>query len=99
MDDPLSDNYNAWTKRAAARALTYEEMKRPDGLYRYGILLGYNRNPAAKGLGSAIFVHLWRGCDVPTSGCVALAENSLFAILGRLDPALGPLSLIGRFYG
>ncbi len=98
VDDPLSDNYNAWTKRADARALSYEEMKRPDGLYRYGILLGYNRNPAAKALGSAIFVHLWRGCDVPTSGCVALAENSLFAILGRLNPALGPLSLVGRFY-
>ena len=90
VNDPLSDYYNRSMKRGEVRAFSFEEMMRPDNLYRYGMVIGYNRNPAVKGLGSAIFVHVWKGCDSPTSGCVALAEEHVVAILGRLDPSLGP---------
>jgi L,D-peptidoglycan transpeptidase YkuD (ErfK/YbiS/YcfS/YnhG family) len=95
VDDPLSADYNRWTKKGETGARTAEEMKRHDNLYRYGIVIGYNRNPVVKGLGSAIFLHVWQGCDVPTSGCVALAEKDVIAILTRLDPSRQPLSLCG----
>ena len=95
VDDPLSADYNRWTKKGKTGALSFEEMRRPDTLYRYGIVIAYNRNPVVKGLGSAIFLHVWQGCDVPTSGCVALAEKDLVAILARLDPSRQPLSLWG----
>jgi L,D-peptidoglycan transpeptidase YkuD (ErfK/YbiS/YcfS/YnhG family) len=75
------------------RAL-HEVMKRPDGLYRYGIVVGYNRDPVVKGLGSAIFVHPWKASDRPTSGCVALAEDALVALLSRLDAARQPFILL-----
>ena len=96
VDDPLSADYNRWTKKGETGALSFEEMKRPDALYRYGIVIGYNRNPVVKGLGSAIFLHVWQGCDVPTSGCVALAEKDVVAILARLDSSLAPLVLVGK---
>jgi L,D-peptidoglycan transpeptidase YkuD (ErfK/YbiS/YcfS/YnhG family) len=94
-DDPSSADYNRWARRGETGALSFEEMKRPDNLYRYGIVIGYNRNPVVKGLGSAIFLHVRQGCDVPTSGCVALAEKDVVAILGRLDPSQQPLFLWG----
>jgi len=97
VDDPLSDDYNRWTKRGDAGALSFEEMRRPDNLYRLGMVIGYNRKPVVKGLGSAIFMHVWKGRQVPTLGCVALAERDLVAVLGRLDPSWGPLSLMGCF--
>jgi L,D-peptidoglycan transpeptidase YkuD (ErfK/YbiS/YcfS/YnhG family) len=82
-------------KKGQTGALSFEEMKRPDGLYRYGIVIGYNGNPVVKGLGSAIFLHVWKGRDIPTSGCVALAEEDVVAILARLDPSRQPLCLWG----
>ena len=98
VDDPLSADYNRWMKKGGTGALSFEEMRRPDTLYRYGIVIGYNRDPVVKGLGSAIFLHVWQGCDVPTSGCVALAEKDVVAILARLDPSRQPLSLWGSVY-
>ncbi len=96
VDDPSSVDYNRWTRKGETGARTFEEMKRPDNLYNYGIVIGYNRNPVVKGLGSAIFLHVWKGRDIPTSGCVALAEKDLVALLARLDPSLQPLCVWGR---
>ena len=95
VDDPDSADYNRWTKRARTAASSFEEMKRNDDLYRYGIVFAYNRNPIVKGLGSAIFLHPWRACDTPTSGCVALAEKDMVSILAWLDPSRTPLSVMG----
>jgi L,D-peptidoglycan transpeptidase YkuD (ErfK/YbiS/YcfS/YnhG family) len=95
IDDPLSDDYNKWTKKEKAAGRSVEEMKRRDNLYRYGIVVGYNRDPVVKGLGSAIFLHVWQNGSTPTSGCVALSEEALLAILGWLDPSGKPLAAIG----
>ena len=43
-------------------------MKRDDNLYKYGIIIEYNTNPVIKGNGSAIFMHIWKGENVPTAG-------------------------------
>ena len=70
-------------------------MKRSDQLYKYGLVIGYNRHPVVAGLGSAIFLHVWPGEGFSTSGCVALAESDMIAILGWLDPENKPLILMG----
>jgi L,D-peptidoglycan transpeptidase YkuD (ErfK/YbiS/YcfS/YnhG family) len=57
-------------------------------------VIGYNRHPVEPGLGSAIFIHVWLEQGVSTSGCVALAESDLVAILDWLDPEKKPMILM-----
>jgi L,D-peptidoglycan transpeptidase YkuD (ErfK/YbiS/YcfS/YnhG family) len=95
VDDATSPDYNRWVRRGATAAGSFEEMRRPDDLYAYGIVVEYNTNPVVPGHGSAIFVHIWKGEGVATSGCVAMAEEDLLAVIGRLDPALRPVIAIG----
>ncbi|MDD5234447.1 MAG: L,D-transpeptidase family protein [Syntrophales bacterium] len=95
VDDASSPNYNRWTTRGATRASSFEFMKRKDGQYRFGVVIEYNMNPVISGRGSAIFLHVWRGPDKPTAGCVALSEPDVLKILGWLDPALNPVVFLG----
>ena len=95
VDDANAPDYNQWVKKGATTATSFEEMRRPDHYYRHGVVIGYNRQPVAKGDGSAIFLHIWRGDGLPTSGCVAIDEQELVAIIGWLDPAKRPMILMG----
>jgi len=63
----------------AARALapgdslpSHEDMLRPDDLYRYVLIIGYNTPKPVPGAGSCIFLHVWRGKDSSTAGCTAI---------------------------
>jgi hypothetical protein len=31
---------------------------------------------------------------VPTTGCIAMSEEDLLSIIGRLDPALNPIIMV-----
>jgi len=90
VDDVNVPDYNTWVKRSETGAASYEVMKRPDHRYRHGIVIGYNRNPVVKGLGSAIFLHVRLEEGVTTSGCVAVDEPELVRILAWLDPSKKP---------
>jgi hypothetical protein len=68
-----------------------ERMLRPDELYRWGILVDHNTNPAVAGGGSCIFMHIWRGPGKPTVGCTAMPQAEIESLLGWLDPSRGPL--------
>jgi len=94
VNDPASPLYNTWAKKAMAGPFSFEEMRREDGLYRVGIIIGYNRHPVKKGLGSAIFVHPWRARGAATSGCVAMAERDLRLILSWLHPEKLPVAIL-----
>jgi L,D-peptidoglycan transpeptidase YkuD (ErfK/YbiS/YcfS/YnhG family) len=94
VDDPNSMDYNRWVRRGETDAASFEELRRKDNLYKYGIVIGYNRNPVVKGHGSAIFVHLWKNRETPTSGCIAMAEENLQQILTWLDPAQKPVIML-----
>ena len=61
VDDAQSDDYNKWVRKTETRAASFEEMKRKDDLYKYGIVVGYNTQPIIKGNGSAIFLHIRAG--------------------------------------
>lgn len=95
VDDPESPDYNRWVSGKTG-ASSFEQMRRSDGLYKYGIVIGYNTRPVVRGLGSAIFLHLWKGTGAPTSGCVAMAEKDLLRILAWLDPKKKPLIAMGE---
>ena len=95
VDDVNAVDYNRWVKKGYTQAISYEIMKRNDNLYKYGIVIEYNTEPVVKGYGSAIFFHIWRGENIPTAGCVAVAEDDIIQILRWLDPQAKPLIIMG----
>ena len=95
VDDPASPDYNRWVRKGETRATSFEELRRQDDLYRYGIVIGYNTDPVIPGVGSAIFLHIWQGPASTTAGCVALAEADLLKILTWLQPEYSPVIVLG----
>ncbi|MEF3696140.1 L,D-transpeptidase family protein [Desulfolutivibrio sp.] len=68
-----------------------DRMLRPDGLYKNGLFVAHNTDPAAPGAGSCIFIHSWRGPDSPTAGCTAMEPGRVAALLRLLDAAKSPV--------
>ena len=99
VDDPNAPDYNQWVKQGETNAVSYEKMKREDGQYRYGIVIEYNTNPVIKGHGSAIFFHVWKGKEFPTSGCVAVSGEDIVKIFEWLDPSASPVIIMGIING
>jgi L,D-peptidoglycan transpeptidase YkuD (ErfK/YbiS/YcfS/YnhG family) len=95
IDDINAADYNRWVKKRKTRAKSYEKMRRDDNLYKYGIVIEYNTNPVVKGLGSAIFFHVWGGENVTTEGCVAVSEENIIKIIEWLNPQAEPLIIMG----
>lgn len=95
VDDVNSPDYNRWVRRGETVATSFEEMRRKDGQYKYGIVVEYNSSPIVRGNGSAIFFHIWKGEGAPTAGCVAMAEDDLLKVLRWLDPAKNPVTVMG----
>ena len=95
VDDARSDDYNRWMKRWETKAASFEEMRRPDDLYKLGIVAGYNTNPIVKGRGSAIFLHIWKGKGIATEGCISMTEENIAPIIEWLDAAQKPYIIMG----
>jgi len=91
IDDINDTRYNKilriYDKNALPRS--YEVMRRLDGVYRYGAVIGYNPS-AQSGRGSCIFIHLNHADKHPTSGCTAMDEIPLRTLLEWLDGAKKP---------
>ena len=81
-DDPRDPDYNLMVR--APHAFGHEALRRPDPLYDLVVLTDWNWPRAAKGRGSAIFMHRWRAPGRPTEGCVALHPAHLRWIVQRL---------------
>jgi D-alanyl-D-alanine dipeptidase len=88
VEDLRSPHYNqiidlgdvdarVWRKRSP--------LLRPDGLFRWGIVVNQNESPPTRGAGSCIFLHVWRGADVGTAGCTAMSEPAIVKLVGWLD--------------
>ena len=96
VDDPRSPDYNRLKKRAETAARSFEDMVLPDDRYKHGIVIEYNTHPIIPGLGSAIFLHIWKDPATPTAGCVAISEENLLKLIHWLDPAKEPLIVIEK---
>jgi D-alanyl-D-alanine dipeptidase len=58
--------------------------------YRLGLAVEYNTEARAPEAGSCIFIHCFATPRKTTSGCTAMAESELEALLQWLDPAAQP---------
>ena len=93
IDDIASPRYNtiADTTRVGKDWRSSEAMWRAGRFYEWGVVVGHNAHPIVPGNGSCIFLHVWGGPAVATSGCTALDVADVMALLAWLDPAKSPL--------
>jgi L,D-peptidoglycan transpeptidase YkuD (ErfK/YbiS/YcfS/YnhG family) len=93
IDDTKSEFYNKiMDKSAAGKVDSYENMRREDDFYQYGIVVDYNMNKTEAGAGSCIFMHI-QDETRPTSGCTAMPKGDLLALIEHLDNAKKPVLL------
>jgi L,D-peptidoglycan transpeptidase YkuD (ErfK/YbiS/YcfS/YnhG family) len=89
-DDPADPAYNRPVH--LPRATSHERLARADPAYDVIVILGHNDEPPRASMGSAIFFHQWvLGADGEpnaTEGCVAVAPESMVAILPLLRPGM-----------
>lgn len=65
---------------------SHEQMRRADPMYDLVAVLDFNLPDVRPGLGSAIFLHVWRKPRHPTEGCVAMARHDVKFVLENWDP-------------
>jgi len=93
VDDASSSHYNRIVDAGQVEAdwSSYEEMRRKDDLYRWGIVVDYNVDPVVTGRGSCIFLHVWEGPAQGTAGCTAMDTEDIKMLLRWLNPEAGPV--------
>jgi len=103
VDDVRSPHYGRIVpKSMVGEGMSSEEMAAID-LYKRGIVIDYPPNRQSKA-GSCIFVHVWEGEGIGTSGCVALPEGRTahlqdWAKADRTAIAILPEAALSRFEG
>ena len=65
-------------------------MRMESDVYKYGIVVGYNTNPAVPGKGSCIFYHIGTPGST-TAGCTAMSEGEILNLIKFLDKNKKPL--------
>jgi D-alanyl-D-alanine dipeptidase len=93
VDDAASKSYNRVVDNTKITPdwNSSEHMLRNDELYRWGLVVDHNADPVTPGVGSCIFMHIWRGPGQGTVGCTAMPQEKLESVIGWLDPARTPL--------
>jgi L,D-peptidoglycan transpeptidase YkuD (ErfK/YbiS/YcfS/YnhG family) len=92
-DDPRSPNYNRHIvidPENPPDNYSHEKMRSGDFAYRWLIEIRHNADPPIAGAGSAIFFHIRRGVNRPTTGCTTMAESDLVKIVTWLRAARHP---------
>lgn len=67
-----------------------QRMRLGDFAYEWMLEVRHNVAPPVPGAGSAIFFHIRRGPDKPTSGCTTMKKEDLLSLLDWLQPAAQP---------
>jgi L,D-peptidoglycan transpeptidase YkuD (ErfK/YbiS/YcfS/YnhG family) len=86
-DDPRSPNYNRHVvidPKNPPDNYSHEKMKSGDFAYHWLIEIRHNSDPPVPEDGSAIFFHIRRGINHPTTGCTTMAEDNLVKIVAWL---------------
>jgi len=92
-DDPRSPNYNRHVvidPKNPPDNYTHEKMRSGDFAYHWLIEIRHNSDPPVPGAGSAIFFHIRRGVNRPTTGCTTMAESDLVRVVKWLRAARRP---------
>src|SRR2546428_2937683 len=96
-DDPRSPNYNRHVMidpRKPPDNYTHEKMRSGDFAYHWLVEIRHNSDPPVPGAGSAIFFHIRRGVNHPTTGCTTMAGQKLIRIITWLRGAEQPCSAL-----
>jgi D-alanyl-D-alanine dipeptidase len=94
VEDMRSDFYNQIIDANDVKQTSWQRwsgLRRADGLFDWGIVVGQNAPEAVVGAGSCVFLHVWRGPRRATAGCTAMSRQRLEEILPWLDPEASPL--------
>ncbi len=86
-DDPRSPDYNRHIvidPKHPPDNYTHEKMRSGDFAYHWLIEIRHNSDPPIPGAGSAIFFHIRRGINHPTTGCTTMAKSDLVRIAAWL---------------
>jgi L,D-peptidoglycan transpeptidase YkuD (ErfK/YbiS/YcfS/YnhG family) len=92
-DDPRSPNYNRHVvidPNNPPDNYSHEKMRSGDFAYHWLIDIRHNSDPPVPGAGSAIFFHIRRGENRPTTGCTTMPEPELVKIITWLRAAKHP---------
>ena len=89
VDDPSSSYYN----RLCTSNCAHGEHLSSISVYKYAVVMDYNRFPVTPGAGSAFFLHVTDG--KPTAGCVSIPQADVISVLDWLEPSAAPRILIG----
>ena len=85
IDDMNSPDYNRLVTiedpAHPPRWFEKEKMRHNDFAYRWLVEIRHNSDPPVPGLGSAIFFHIRRGVNRPTTGCTTMAEGDLVKLI------------------
>ena len=92
VDDRGSRYYNQLVDSAkvARDWKSAENMILQDDRYKWGVVVAHNI-PPRPGLGSCIFLHVWKTPSTLTTGCTAMAENEMLRSVRWLDPGRRPV--------
>lgn len=87
VDDPDSMHYNTIVDVEKISHIDWKSSEKMDEipLYDLGLVINHNFPCPETGLGSAIFMHIWRNESVGTAGCTAMDKQHLEEIVGWLD--------------
>ena len=83
-DDPRSPNYNRHIvidPKNPPDNYTHEKMRSGDFAYHWLVEIRHNSDPPVPGAGSAIFFHIRRGVNRPTTGCTTMAQDNLVKMI------------------
>ncbi len=93
VDDMHSSQYNQHItvdSRNPPPWFQKQKMRRGDFAYRWLIEIKHNADPPVPGFGSAIFLHIRRGPQRPSTGCTTMAEQNLVEIVRWLRASANP---------
>lgn len=93
VDDSKSAYYNQIVKSDTVKKdwNSAETMRMKSEVYKFGIFVDYNVNPAIPNMGSCIFMHIWSGSNKPTAGCTAMKESDILKLIDFLDKTKNPI--------
>jgi len=98
IDDPTRPDYNRFvTIDDPAHPPPWfrkQKMRHNDDAYRWLVEIRHNSDPPVPNEGSAIFFHIRRGPQRPTSGCTTMAESELVRLIQWLRPERHPCYLL-----
>lgn len=85
IDDPTRPDYNRFVTiddpQHPPPWFQKQKMRHNDDAYRWLVEIRHNSDPPLPNEGSAIFFHIRRGAQRPTSGCTTMAEGELVRLI------------------